>query len=76
MELLQSFLAKINGLVDNDLSEMNLGEALDALNEPAVWWKAFTECLANVIRQITDDHSNSKTTLPKKQKRGGYRGIG
>lgn len=37
MELLQSFLAKINGLVDNDLSEMNLGEALDALNEPAVW---------------------------------------
>lgn len=31
------FLAKINGLVDNDLSEMNLGEALDALNEPAVW---------------------------------------
>lgn len=44
-----------------------------SLNEP-VWWKALTECLANVNRQITDDRgtANSERPCQKKKKKKTY----
>lgn len=57
-----SLLSEINNLYRRPWRI--LGSCLD---EPAIWWKAFSERLANVNRQITDDHvpSNSKWPCQK-----------
>lgn len=44
-----------------------------SLNEP-VWWKALTECLANVNREITDDRGTANSERPCQKKKTPTRG--